>query len=125
MSKKPNKKSERVNPFDALHELMDDDASFADNAEHLYGLLKAGKIDLHLVSELLVEAAAMPIMAAENIQLRQALVELTERLNSVTESKKEERHPHLRLMGSQDGRMVEDSRNRVDLLKHLNGIKIN
>lgn len=71
---------ERQNPFDYLHGYLDDDATFDKNAENLYGLLSAGKLDLHVVAELLVEAATMPILARENMQLCAALKEASGRL---------------------------------------------
>lgn len=72
--------AERPNPFDVLHGYMDDDASFDDNAEHLYGLLTDGTLDMHVVAELLVEAATMPILAQENMKLCAAIRELSAKL---------------------------------------------
>lgn len=78
--------ADTVNPFDVLHSLLDPDAAFDDNVARIQALLESGKLDLHVVAELLVEAATMPILARENMQLCGALKDMSSRLDAANET---------------------------------------
>lgn len=76
----------RQNPFDYIHGYLDNNASFDDNAANVYALFMESKLDLHVVAELLVEAATMPILARENMQLCGALKDMSSRLDAANET---------------------------------------
>lgn len=115
--------AERPNPFDVLHRYMDDDASFDDNAEHLYGLLTDGTLDMHVVAELLVEAATMPILAQENMKLCAALKEASGRLQCAEAILQE--YETLYGKSEEDDPPEETERRPCRILKFPKGVVVN
>ena len=79
------RKKKRPNPFDELCKCLDMQATFDDNVKRVYALLTKGEFDLHIVAEILVEAATMPVLAQENLKLCAAVKDLTHKLDIADE----------------------------------------
>jgi len=119
--------ADTVNPFDVLHSLLDPDAAFEDNVARIQALLESGKLDLQLVAHLLVEADAMPILAANNYNLNRDLQNLSQQLSEAEACIREysERFKELAVAG-QEGVMAEDEKQvACKMLKFPNGELVN
>lgn len=106
-----NSQNPQKTPFEIIRELLNDDETYDENVSRIQGLLKEGKMDLHLVAELCVEAAAMPILAGHNAELEEKVKHLTTLLDmaekdiqAYSEEKK------AMAIASQDGMTIEKER---------------
>lgn len=106
-----NLQNPQKTPFEIIRELLNDDETYDENVSRIQGLLKEGKMDLHLVAELCVEAAAMPILAGHNAELEEKVKHLTTLLDmaekdiqAYSEEKK------AMAIASQDGMTIEKER---------------
>ena len=106
-----NPQNPQKTPFEIIRELLNDDETYDENVSRIQGLLKDGKMDLHLVAELCVEAAAMPILAGHNAELEEKVKHLTTLLDmaekdiqAYSEEKK------AMAIASQDGMTIEQEK---------------
>ena len=106
-----NLQNPQKTPCEIIRELLNDDETYDENVSRIQGLLKEGKMDLHLVAELCVEAAAMPILAGHNAELEEKVKHLTTLLDmaekdiqAYSEEKK------AMAIASQDGMTIEKER---------------
>lgn len=120
------RKKKRPNPFDELCKCLDMQATFDDNVKRVYALLTKGEFDLHIVAEILVEAATMPVLAQENLKLCDAVKDLTHKLDIADECIKDysERMKNAAI-ASQEGVTVEDEHRTVRFLKFPKGSAVN
>lgn len=119
--------ADKTNPYDILHSLLDTDAPFEDNVSQIQGMLESGKFDLHLAAYLLVEADAMPILAANNYNLNRDLQNLSQQLSEAEACIRDysERFKEL-AVASQDGITAADERQEAcRMLKFPNGELVN
>ena len=76
----------RKNPFDYIHEIVDESIPFEENVKKVLSMMTKGEMDMYQVASLVVEASAMPAIVADNLDLRQMVEELKIKLDNLSKS---------------------------------------
>ena len=96
----------RKNPFDYIHEIVDESIPFEENVKKVLSLMNKGEMDMYQVATLVVEASAMPAIAADNLDLRQMVDELKMKLDNLSKSQDDSGHCGSNILRFPNGQVV-------------------
>lgn len=96
----------RKNPFDYIHEIVDESIPFEENVKKVLSMMTKGEMDMYQVASLVVEASAMPAIVADNLDLRQMVEELKIKLDNLSKSQDDSGHCVSNILRFPNGQVV-------------------